>query len=165
MHNQKKAENKAKNRGGFTLIEVLVVIAIIAILAAIVLVAINPAKRFQDAREAQRHANVESLMSAIQQATIDNKGVNPCTALTSTPTVIKSAAGGVDLTGCIGNYLAIFPYDPSASGAKWNSTTDYDTEYKASVDSSKRVTISAQSETDQNGDGKVDSTDLISVTR
>jgi prepilin-type N-terminal cleavage/methylation domain-containing protein len=132
------------NRGqkGFTLIEVLVVIAIIAILAAIVLVAINPAKRFQDARNSQRKANVESILSAIQQNMIDNKGITTCT-LPSTATVIKSS-GGVDLTGCLGSYLAILPVDPSKSGAQWTDKTNYNTEYTVLQDSTtKQITVAA----------------------
>src|SRR3989344_2137908 len=99
-----------KNKG-FTLIEILVVISIIAILAAIVLVAINPGKRFLDARQSQRHANVESILSAVQQAIVDNKGLWPvapalpdCPALSEVATEIKSTAGGIDLlaggSGC-----------------------------------------------------------------
>ena len=48
-------------RKGFTLIELLIVIAIIAILAASLFVALNPAKRFQDARDAKRNQDVESV--------------------------------------------------------------------------------------------------------
>src|ERR1043166_8132736 len=116
--------NTARNKG-FTLFEVLVVIAIIAILAAIVLVAINPAKRFQDARNSQRKANVEAILSAIQQNMVDNKGITTC-SLPAAATVIKSGAGGVDLTGCLGTYLAIFPVDPSKTGAQWTDKTNYD---------------------------------------
>ncbi len=84
-----------KNRG-FTLIEILVVIAIIAILAAIVLVAINPAKRFQDARQSQRQANVEAILSAIQQNMVDNKGIFTCTIPTTT-TTMRTTSGGFDM--------------------------------------------------------------------
>ena len=50
---------------GFTLIEILVVIGIIAILAAIVIIAINPAKQFAQARNTQRTANVNAILNAI----------------------------------------------------------------------------------------------------
>ena len=112
MSNQKVAKGKSKNGGGFTLIEVLVVIAIIAILAAIVLVAINPAKRFQDARNSQRKANVEAVLSALQQNMVDNKGILtgcptlPSTAATAADMTSTVAAGNVDVASCVAAYLA-----------------------------------------------------------
>ncbi len=51
---------------GFTLIELLIVIAIMGILAAAVLVAINPLKRQQQARDAARKSDVGQLASALQ---------------------------------------------------------------------------------------------------
>src|SRR3954468_2289757 len=100
--------NKGLKNKGFTLIEVLVVIAIIAILAAIVLVAINPAKRFQDARNSQRKANVEAILGAIQQNMIDNKGIFTCSGSAYTvPATTTISNGGADLAGCLSAYLAI----------------------------------------------------------
>jgi len=143
---------KLLKKRGFTLIEILVVIGIIAILAAIVLVSINPAKRFQDARNSQRRANVESILSAIQQNMVDNKGIFTCPATagfvldTTTRTmkyVAAATAGATDIAPCISKYLSVLPVDPSASGAHWTSVTDYDTEYTVSVNADKQVTVTA----------------------
>ncbi len=51
---------------GFTLIELLIVIAIMGILAAAVLVAINPIKRSQQARDAARKSDIGQIASALQ---------------------------------------------------------------------------------------------------
>ena len=54
---------------GFTLIEILVVVALIAILTAITFIAINPAKNFADTRNAQRSSDVVQILNAITQYT------------------------------------------------------------------------------------------------
>lgn len=133
-----------KNKG-FTLIEVLVVIGIIAILAAIVIVAINPAKRFRDARNSQRMANVEAIMSAVQQYMVDNKGKWTCsTVLPDTLKIIKSTSGGVNIASCLNSYLAVLPFDPMSSSYYFTSDTDYNTGYEIKQDSiTKQITISA----------------------
>ncbi len=162
--------NKSIKNKGFTLIEILVVIAIIAILAAIVLVAINPAKRFQDARQSQRHANVEAVLSAIQQNIVDNKGIFTCAgapvgyALDATVRTIKSntalTASETNLATCISSYLAVLPVDPQ--NGLWTSVTSYDTNYTITQNiTTKQVTVSApQSIIDDTTLTKV-----ISVTR
>lgn len=70
-------KNLNKKNKGFTLIEILVVIGIIAILAAIVIVAINPKKHFDDAKAAQRDANLNTILNAMGQYLVDNKGNLP----------------------------------------------------------------------------------------
>lgn len=51
---------------GFTLIELLIVIAIMGILAAAVLVAVNPLKRQQQARDSGRKSDIGQIATALQ---------------------------------------------------------------------------------------------------
>lgn len=51
---------------GFTLIELLIVIAILGILAAAVLVAINPTKRQNQAKDSNTQSDIASLATALQ---------------------------------------------------------------------------------------------------
>lgn len=55
-----------KLRYGFTLIELLIVIAIIGILAAAVLIAVNPAKRQNQANDANIKSDIGSIATAAQ---------------------------------------------------------------------------------------------------
>ena len=50
---------------GFTLIELIIVIALIAILATTVILVINPVKIFQEARDSQRIADLGQMNSAL----------------------------------------------------------------------------------------------------
>src|SRR6185369_1400042 len=101
----------AKNKG-FTLIEILVVIGIIAILATIVIIAINPARQFAQARNTQRESNVETILNAIGQNLADNKGIFTCS--TGTPIPVYPAAaiqigtnsGLVDLSCLAPTYIS-----------------------------------------------------------
>lgn len=54
-----------KRNQGFTLIELLVTVAILAVLAAVVLVAINPAKRLRQARDAKRKQDINQIANAL----------------------------------------------------------------------------------------------------
>jgi prepilin-type N-terminal cleavage/methylation domain-containing protein len=63
-----------KNRKGFTLIEVLIVIGVLAILASIVALSVNPASQFNRANDSVRRSDVQGIMSGIFQYSVDNAG-------------------------------------------------------------------------------------------
>jgi type IV pilus assembly protein PilA len=141
-----------KKNGGFTLIEILVVIGIIAILAAIVIVAINPSRQFAQARNSQRQSNVEAILNAIGQRMADNQGLFRTTADTVclidiTTTANKIASGGAlgtaDLRPClVPTYMSELPVDPTV-GVPVTGTT-YDTGYTVVKDATTgRVTVAA----------------------
>jgi prepilin-type N-terminal cleavage/methylation domain-containing protein len=84
---------------GFTLIELLIVITIIAALAVTVFVALNPVKRLADSRDSRRSADVETILTAIHEYVVDNKGSLPTGLTTSmTEKMLGTGATGCQLT-------------------------------------------------------------------
>ena len=103
---------------GFTLLEVMLVVAIIAILAGIVIIAINPTKQLGDSRNAQRQSDVTTILNAVYQYSLDNNGSLPAD-ITSTATEICNTGVAtcgtlVDLTELTTDekYLLSMPKDP-----------------------------------------------------
>lgn len=76
------------------MLEILLVVGAISILAGIVIVAINPGKQLQDARNTARQVDTHTIANAIYQYTLDHDGVPP-TGLTSTLRLL-----GTDQSGC-----------------------------------------------------------------
>jgi prepilin-type N-terminal cleavage/methylation domain-containing protein len=71
---------------GFTLIEILVVIAILAVLAAVVFAALNPVGRFQDSRNTTRRQSMQEVLTALKLFSVDHSGFQPCiNGATGTP--------------------------------------------------------------------------------
>lgn len=78
------------------------------------LVAINPARQFRQANNTERESNVNAILSAVGQYTVDNKG--------SMPTEIQAdgdpigGAGGDDFAdlcdALVPKYLPALPVDP-----------------------------------------------------
>jgi len=125
-----------KKLRGFTLIELLVVIAIIAVLATVVFVALNPSKRFTDARNSRRFSDSETILTAIHEFAVDGGGALP-TGITTTEKQLGTCISGgatlcptaqavcLDLSGgtLLGKYLKTIPIDPQQ--ATGTTTTGY----------------------------------------
>ena len=144
---------KKPNQSGFTLLEILLVVAAIAILAGIVVVAINPAKQLGDTRNAERRSDVNAILNAVHQYSIDNNGSLPSgiDATTSTYQVLGTSATGCDSTctavtteaACldmssdlVADYIVAIPTDPSTGTAA-------NTDYYINEDANGRVVVGA----------------------
>lgn len=138
------------SKKGFTLLEVLLVVAILAILAGIIIVAINPNKQLGDTRNTQRKADVNTILNAVYQYTIDNNGTIPsgiasttCATASSSEicrTGASSCTGYVDLSVLTASekYLTAIPVDPSLSAGTG-------TGYRVAKSSNNRITVCAPS--------------------
>lgn len=140
---------------GFTLVEILLVIGIIAVLATVVIVSLDPATRFQNARDARRLSDIQSILSAVQQYIVDNRGALP-NGLDTEWRQIGTGGGGclfitprcnispdacLDLSTPLSRYLKSMPYDPAFGSATM-------THYAISVDANNLVTVIACDSTD-----------------
>ncbi len=127
---------------GFTLVELLIVIAILAVLAVTVVVVLNPAELLRQSRDATRVSDMSSINSAVALyltdstnptlwggSTCSNQGrmtvatSSPFSGSIATSTVTSTAVDGngwvaVNLQGITGGSpLARLPIDPTNSGS------------------------------------------------
>lgn len=126
---------------GFTLLEILLVVAAIGILAGIVILAINPGKQLGDTRNAQRSADVNTIINAVYQYAIDNNGNIPSTITTTVTPICQTGATcgtNIDLSVLTdsGTYLVAMPVDPSGP-------TSPSAGYTIVKDANGRVTVDA----------------------
>lgn len=150
------------SKKGFTLIELLLVIGIIAVLAGVVFVALDPAKRFADARDARRLTDIENILSAVHQYVIDNKGKFPDGLSTSEQQIGIGSSQDcqisnrcsvpqgycLDLSTQLSKYLKTIPSDP-ANGS------DVMTHYSIQLNSENIVTVRSCDLEDQANSGEV----------
>lgn len=137
---QNKKNNTLNSSKGFTLIEILLVVAAIGILAGIVILAINPNKQLGETRNAQRRADVNTILNAVYQYSVDT-GSLPASISTTQTEICKSGAtctGLTDLTAVTTNekYLTSIPFDPT--GGSTNGAG-----YEIKKTANNRVTVVA----------------------
>lgn len=136
-----------KGNKGFTLLEILLVVAALAILAGIVILAINPGKQLGETRNAPRWSDVNTILNAVYQYSIDT-GSLPTSIPASTDCagaatneICKTGGtctGLVDLSVLTTNqkYLVSMPLDPTGS-------TTNGTGYHVAQSTNGRVTVCA----------------------
>ncbi|HSW98304.1 MAG TPA: type II secretion system protein [Candidatus Saccharimonadales bacterium] len=152
---------KTKKMAGFTLLEVLLVVAIIAILAGIVIVAINPGKNLGDTRNTQRAADVNTIINALYQYELDNNGALPpvggrtgAAVISSTLTEICNPGAAACTGGLIdlavlstnGKYLVAIPADPTCPagpGSPIPACNANGSGYKVGLTSNGRLQVTA----------------------
>jgi len=144
---------------GFTLLELLIVIAIIGILATITVAAVNPGRQLAKARDAQRQTDLVAILSSIYQYAAEHSGELPDTDgdpdtnnFPSSATCIGSGGSCFNLAGAgetgetiVPVYLYTLPKDPKVVSTGVPGT-DADTGYRIYVDANGHVHASAVGE-------------------
>lgn len=150
-----KTKQACLRRQGFTLLEILLVVAALAILAGIVILALNPGRQLGQTKDAQRSVDVNTILNAVYQYALDNNGNLPPTIPAAADVAEICATGGtctgVDLSVLTdnGTYLTAIPKDPTGSDADTAG-------YRISTTTTGRVTVDAPD---------VEQSASISVTR
>ena len=133
---------------GFTLLEILLVIALIAIIATITIVALNPTRQYGQANNTTRKSHVNTILNAIHQYGVDNNGSLPSTIPTATTCTTTPAheicrtgtacGTGVDLSSLTASevYLVSIPVNPTSQSAT-------STGYNVIQSTNGRVTVCA----------------------
>lgn len=130
-----------KKTQGFTLLEILLVVAAIAILAGIVILALNPGKQLGDTRNAQRRADVNTILNAVYQYAIDNSGTIPSAITASSTEICKTGGtctGLIDLSVLTTDEKYIVSVPPDPTGASTNGAG-----YEIKKSANGRITVTA----------------------
>lgn len=121
-------KNKSRITQGFTLVELLIVIAVISILAAVAFVAIDPATRINEAQDSERWSSANAVLDAFLQYTVDNDGeylagvsADGTTHMVATSSGACSACSVDQCTNfstlATDGYIASLPNDPDGTAA------------------------------------------------
>lgn len=116
-----------RNSKGFTLVELIVVVGVLAILLAVVLVALNPARRFQETNDSRRRSDINAILNAVHSYIADNRGTlapglttsvqqigvgTGCSGTVGACTIAVAQDNCYDIATNVPNHLAENPLDP-----------------------------------------------------
>ncbi len=93
----------------FTLIELLIVIAVVAILSVVVILALNPAELLKQARDSTRLSDINTLNKALSLYQVDNPGGSFGTASTTYISYPEPSAASSTCNGAIGLSTSTLP--------------------------------------------------------
>lgn len=146
MKDNIKIKDKGKN-DAFTLIEILVVVALIAMLSTITFIAVNPTRTFENTRNAQRSNDALQILNAVTQyISYPNQDLDTlAVAAGVTGGIFESCSSGYNIIGSSDanlssvlapEYIVGIPIDPSTG-------TMANTGYTICIAPSSRITISS----------------------
>lgn len=102
---------------GFTLIELIVVIAILGILVVGIITIVNPFLQISKSRDAGRKTALKNIQTVLEQY-YNDKGVYPSTACTSDQTALCWSLGASSFLGAnASGYIKTLPQDPTPKGS------------------------------------------------
>jgi prepilin-type N-terminal cleavage/methylation domain-containing protein len=134
-----------KNKNGFTLIEILIVVLILSILFTFIALSLQPAKQRSNARNVRRKIDITNLSTAIYEYILDNDVPAPPGITTSEKQLGKCTSQGkalcplaenscLDLENILSKNIKTIPTDPEQG----NDTT---TGYSVLMDENKIITV------------------------
>lgn len=139
-------------RKGFSLIEILIAVAIMVLMVGLYYIVANPAGQLASSRNSERTFNLWAIMNAIQQNIADQGNRQFSCSSGSLPTATSTmtsatGTGKYNIAPClVPTYLPTLPVDPSASSSYYTSPSNYNTGYAISINASgTMITLSAPS--------------------
>jgi prepilin-type N-terminal cleavage/methylation domain-containing protein len=134
-------------RRGFTLAELVMVIAILAVMAGVFFLVTDPAGQLAQSRNTKRSLDLETIMNSIRQTIVDQGNEQFNCSSGPVPTSTKnmgSASGSYNIAPCLVPMIVPMPFDPSASSSHYASASNYSTGYSIVISSTTgRITLSA----------------------
>jgi len=133
---------RTNRKGGFTLVEILIVVIILGILAAIVIPQFTSAS--QDARKNSLTSQLQTLRSQLELYKLQHLDQLPTNLIASTP-AWDQLVNRTNKDGTTGTDPANFPFGPYLQGAPVNSLNGYTGLTTVSADVTAGASVSGSS--------------------